>query len=264
MLNKNFCGVYRIQSLSTGMVYFGSAKNMVSRRDQHLRALVRGVHHNYHLQALFNTYGVGDLKFSVVKRYVDKSAATAHEEQLILKHRLNPQLMNVSLGTNGGDNLSRNPNRDRIIKRMTSTTQARMNLLSAADKQRLYGQPKTKNGMHGRTHTEEVKKRLSDVAKGNQWAAGAKRSQEVKDKLSEIASARTGQLNPFYGRHHSKESRRKQAEAKFGRKPPNSFRVSINGTEYASLEDAAKGECVSVYYIKKWIASDECKECKRI
>lgn len=92
-----------------------------------------------------------------------------------------------------------------------------------------------KNGMYGKTHTEEVRKKLSEAAKGNtNWkdrqhtcetkekisAARALQtiSQETKDKWSKN---RSGAGNAMFGKKHSDESKRKMSESKKGRIPWN-------------------------------------------
>ena len=48
--------------------------------------------------------------------------------------------------------------------------------------------------------------------KGNPFY-GKTHTQEVKEALSELAKNRTGELNPFYGKRHSEETKRKIAKA---------------------------------------------------
>lgn len=264
MLNQNFCGVYRIKSMSTGMVYFGSAENMVVRRSTHLRDLRQGKHHNRPLQELYDLHGEQDLRFFVVKRYVDVADARDHEQRLIRNNRYANVMLNISLGVNGGDNYTRHHDKPGVIKRRQESIRKTVDAMSPEERQASWGRAGEDNGMFGMTHTAEVKEQLAALTRGNQRARGGKWSAEARAQLSAFASTRTGEANSFYGKKHSEETKKRQSEIKkaAGRKPRNRLRVSINGVEYDSLDDAAKGEGVSVYYIRKWLQSDDYPECK--
>lgn len=58
---------------------------------------------------------------------------------------------------------------------------------------------------HNKLHqaTDSYKNKLSKALKGRTV------SEETKHKLSEIAKLRTGEKNPFFGRHHSEETKAK-------------------------------------------------------
>lgn len=92
------------------------------------------------------------------------------------------------------------------------------------------------NGMFGRTHTDEVKKRLSEQCKErfkdktNHPMYGKQRSEETKEKLRRSRSNRqsgennyfygkhfNGELNPMYGKTHTEEARKKISESQKGK-----------------------------------------------
>jgi len=112
--------------------------------------------------------------------------------------------------------------------------------LTKEEKQQKYGQSGEKNGMYGRTHTDEVKKRSSEMHKGNTYCKGKKASDETRHKMSIVASQRIGDANPFFGKHHSEETKQKIREANKGRLPPNTTQLVIDNVHYNSLADASR------------------------
>lgn len=60
-------GVYKITNVATGIKYIGSAKNIASRWDRHIRNLKEGTHMNKPLQEAYNTYGSDNFTFEVVE-----------------------------------------------------------------------------------------------------------------------------------------------------------------------------------------------------
>lgn len=86
------------------------------------------------------------------------------------------------------------------------------------------------NGMYGRKHTEESKKKMSENSKGKfcgedspHW--GKPKSEETKKKISEARKGKglgRGENNPMYGKTHSWEARKKISDANKGRCGENS------------------------------------------
>jgi len=69
---KKISGIYKIESISTGRIYIGSAVCCHVRKRCHIRALKDGVHHSKFLQHHVNKYGVDDLIFSIVEVVKEK------------------------------------------------------------------------------------------------------------------------------------------------------------------------------------------------
>lgn len=79
-------------------------------------------------------------------------------------------------------------------------------------------------GIRGYHHTPETKQKISKNHNPNMYTKeraekisfankGKPKSEEHKRKLSEWAKQRTGENNPFYGKHHSKETLEKNKES---------------------------------------------------
>lgn len=132
-----------------------------------------------------------------------------------------------------------------------------MNALTPLERKQLFSKPGALNGMFGRTHTEQVKQKLSELHTGNTYCLGLKRSDAQKRILSEMAKLRIGDKNPFFGKKHSPETIAKLSAVAKGREvlPGNTRGVLINEIEYESVTDAARKLQVTpaliVYRLKK-------------
>ena len=71
------------------------------------------------------------------------------------------------------------------------------------------------NGMYGKTHSEEAKRKQAEASKGeNHPMYGKTRSEETRKKHSESIK---GENNGMYGKTHSEEAKRKISESKKGK-----------------------------------------------
>lgn len=78
-----------------------------------------------------------------------------------------------------------------------------------------------KCAMYGKHHSEESRKKMSEVKKGKSM------SKEHYDKLSK---AFKGEKNPFYGKHHSEEQRKKWSEMRKGMPSANKGKKASEDT----------------------------------
>ena len=69
---------------------------------------------------------------------------------------------------------------------------------------------------------------------------GEEKAKQIKEILSKCASEKIGERNPFYGKHHSEETKKKISEARKGSVPPNAKKVEYNGTIYESAGVCAR------------------------
>lgn len=255
-------GVYQIRSLSTNKFYIGSSGNLKKREFNHFRSLRKGTHHNALLQKLFTKNGEDDFQFIVLKFFSKKVLAQKLEDQLINKYWDNPRCLNIGHSAIGGDNLSKNPNKKTIVRRMTKSVRQRMANMTKEERVAAFSQPGCLNGMYGRTHTKETRKRLSEANKGHHRNKGIHRSEETKYILSAIAyerSHRSDYVNPFKGKKHTEATKAKlRAAAKKrsanGFVPGNARKVRIGKKVYPTLAAAGKaiGKCsgLVIYRIK--------------
>lgn len=232
-------GIYSITNVLNGKRYIGSAKSFKKRWNRHLIELRKNVHHNIHLQRSYNKYGENILKFEIVE-------LLPYEKDIIIKREnfymnfLNSKSEGYNIAdASFGDILSNHPEKEIIIEKIRKSINEINENLSEEERKIKYGNTGSLNGMYGKIHSDETKKKISSNNKGNQYAKGSIRSTETRKRLSEIASERTGEKNPFYGKEHSEETKRKIGEKNKGKTPKNAKEITIDGKVYKSYKHAS-------------------------
>lgn len=115
-------------------------------------------------------------------------------------------------------------------------------LFSETRKGKLTG---NKNGMYGKKHTEDAKKKMANPQFGDKNGMyGKKHTEDTKKKMSQILS---GENNPFFGKKHNEDTKKKMSElAKKRKTNPNSKKVSVNGLVFNSASEAARSLGLSI------------------
>lgn len=239
-MSDTMSGVYKIISKKTGKFYIGSSEDLRKRKKGHLTALQKNRHHNAKLQAIYNRHGVDDLRFVVVKLIQNRSRAYALEDRLIKASGSDKKLLNIGLGARGGDNLSLNPRRKEIVARIADSVHERMSSMTAKEKKAVFGRVGSSNGMWGKTHDEDTRRKISQANSGKSRNKGVPKSAEHRAALSASAKGRTGEKNGFYGRSHSDETKAVLSAANKGKLPPNTRKVRIGKKVYVSATEAGR------------------------
>ena len=256
------CGIYKITCNTSGRFYIGSAANIYKRKKRHFKSLRDGTHHNVFFQRVFDKYGEADfsLRYS---RTATLEEAREREQLLLDKYHGDPRFMNIGRDATGGDNLTNNPNRRKIVKKMTKAVREHMDSLSAEERKVKFGRPGSKNGMFGKTHTEEVKRNLSKQHTGNHYNLGVAKSAEHKEALSaskKLLATQPGYVNPFKGKKHSVETLAFLATVNVGKIPANARKIKIGKKKFKSLTEAGRQLGVVTATILYRIRSDNYPE----
>jgi group I intron endonuclease len=239
---KKIIGVYKISNTlcPEGKYYIGYSCDINRRWCIHRSTLKTNKHCNILMQRAYNKYGAECFDYEILQECENEEEAKNIELSYLEDLTIRDKLYNLHYNSSGGDLMTYHPNKEQIIERMKNTQKEQISKMTKEERQVKWGQNGEKNGMYGRTHTDEVKRLYSDIHKGNTYNLGRKASQETKDKMSAIASERLGEKNHFFGKNHSEETKQKIREKNKGRLPTNIREVIINGKTYISASEAGR------------------------
>lgn len=230
-------GAYILTHVKSGMFYVGSSKDVDKRVHLHWYLLKKGKHVSKVFQQLWDNSPKFDVR---TIRAENRDEAFAIEQAIIAENENNPLMINIGLGVYGGDNLTRHPERLKIVEKIADSWRAIIRDMSPEERRMRFGRAGESNPMFGKTHTDEIKAKISAINKGNQYALGSVRSIEQRKALSDFAKTRTGEANPFHGKSHSEETKKLLSEKLKGQLPPNLRPVSVDDVVYPSATEAAK------------------------
>ena len=90
-----------------------------------------------------------------------------------------------------------------------------------------------------------------DIVNISDGGEGSSHTKESRQKLSELAKLRTGESNPFYGKHHSDETRQKIGNAKKGENSWKNMTEEDRIKRSEKMSNLLKGREVSDEWKKK-------------
>ena len=238
--NKKIIGVYKITNILSGRYYIGYSSNINRRFTVHRNKLKQNCHDNIFLQRAYNLDGEDKFIYEIIHICDTKEEAKEIELQYLTDLTIRNIIYNLNFNNSGGDLLTHHPDKEKIREKILNSCKETLNKMTPEERSQKYGKIGDKNGMYGKTHTEEVRKMNSELKKGNTYCIGKKASDETRQKMSENAKLKIGEKNPFYGKHHSEETIQKIKEKSKGRLPPNTIKISIDGKIYISITEAAR------------------------
>jgi hypothetical protein len=171
-------GIYCIKNIITNKVYIGSSVNIKNRIKGHERLLKRDGHYNNYLQKAWSKYKEESFMFTVLERVINEQLIE-REQYWIDFYQSAKRKFGYNICPKAGNTLGVRPSKETLIK------------LSKA-------QSGKNNGMYGKTHTEEVRRRLS------RFHTGLKMPEGFKETMSKVTK---GENNGMYGKTHTEEAK---------------------------------------------------------
>ena len=215
-------GIYRIKNLINEKSYYGSSKNIEKRWKKHLNELRKKKHINNFLQNAWNKYGENNFIFEIVQECEEKDLLVIEQKYIDLFG-----YYNIGLKSRGGDNLTKNPNKMKIIEKIKKGNKLWLNNLSNDEKKQHFSRPldKNPNWKGGLTYNFcKCGKRIG-----------------YKHKHCQKCQPKNGKNNPFYGKKHSEEFKKKISFKRMGVYNGNqNIPIIIDEIEFNSFGDASK------------------------
>jgi len=248
-MGKPIIGVYKILNTlcPEGKYYIGYSCNVKQRLQKHKSTLRGGKHCNIRMQRAYEKYGSECFDYEILQECENEEEAKNIELSYLEDLTIRDKLYNLHYNSSGGDMLTFHPDRKQIIEKRVKGQKEQISKMTKEERQERWGQSGEKNGMYGRTHTDEVKKRLSIINKGRESPTkGKQHSEETKLYLSKVRKGKyTGKDNPFFGKQHSEETKQRIRETQQKNRekngptiPKNARQVIINGETYITVTEA--------------------------
>ena len=214
-------GIYRIVNKVNDKCYYGSSKNIEKRWLRHRRELKNNIHINCLLQRAWNKYGENNFLFEIVEECVIDTILEVEQKYLDLQPEYN-----IGVKSSGGDNITKNPNKNKIVKKMTESIKKRYDSMTDEERKEKYSKPmETNPNWKGGTSFKYCECGVKIMPINNSCL-------NCRDK--------SGVNNPFFGKQHSEETKKKLSENRKGKKPTNMTQVKIDNVVYESLSEASR------------------------
>lgn len=185
--------IYCIENLVNGKKYIGKTNYVKKRLGNHKRKLRNNNHLNQYLQNSWNKYGENNFRFYIIE-YCE-TERLFEKEIYYIKH-LNTKAPEGYNLTDGGEGM--------LGYEQSEETKRKIGKANSGEK----------NGFYGKTHTREVREIISKTHFGKRGkdspSYGKVISQETRMKISKANT----------GKHPSEETRKKMSLAKSGEKHP--------------------------------------------
>jgi group I intron endonuclease len=251
-------GIYKIENIVNGRMYIGSSVDINKRINRHKNDLIENKHINCYLQRDFNKYGMSSYLFECIELCNMENLKILEQkylDEIFSNKKYYEKYYNIGKDATGGDNLSNNPNRLEIIKKIKNGLYKRYNNESELDKlERRENLKGLNNPNFGKKWNKEKRDIMSMQRKGIESKIKGKSYEDIhgEDKariLKENISNRMtnnliGEKNGFFGKIHSEENlkffsesqKNKPTRGMVGRLKP----FHIDNVIYYTLSEASK------------------------
>jgi group I intron endonuclease len=215
-------GIYRIKNKINEKCYYGSSKNIEKRWKTHLNQLINGKHINCILQNAWNKYGKDNFIFEIVEECELENLFETEQKYIDTCGDYN-----IGLKASGGDNISKNPNKEMIIENIKKGSKLWRDSLTDEEKKERFSKPLDKNpnwrGGSSFIYCECGKR----IGYGHTHCGKCR--------------PRSGVKNPFYGKKHTEELKKKSSDRMMGvYNGEQNIPIIIDDIEYRSSGEASK------------------------
>ena len=227
--------LYKITNRVNGKVYVGYTKHSIDRRWREHLVSAFNRQSPYKIHAAIRKYGAD--------QFTIEELASGPDRAHICEH-LEPYYIDLYDSIKTGYNMSPGGRVGGVLQH----TEASKKKMSENN----FWRGKDRSGdlapFKGHTHTDEVKRLLSEKMKGNSIRSGAILSDKVKDKIRQKAITRTNDpnwVNPQKGKIRSAEHSARISVAKLGKANPKLYKTYLvtfpDGTQ--QIVTGMKGFC---------------------
>jgi group I intron endonuclease len=225
-------GIYRIRNLINEKCYYGSSKNIEKRWKTHLNQLRNKKHINCILQSAWEKYGENNFIFEIVEECEIQSLFDIEQKYIDSLGEYN-----IGLKASGGDNISKNPNKNTIIENIKKGGKLWRDGLTDKEKKEKFSKPLDKNP-NWRGGSSFVY-----CGCGKRIGYGHTHCNKCRPK--------EGKNNPFYGKKHTEEYKKKSSIRMMGKyNGDQNTPIVIDGVDYNSLGLASKILEISIATIR--------------
>lgn len=167
-------GIYCIENTKSNKKYIGQSVNIEDRWRRHISELNNRTHHNSHLQNAWDKYGKDCFKFYVLE-YCDVSDLDEKERYYIGIYNTTDRDSGYNLQSGGQ---SSNSHSDETKKKISESNKkayqnGELRKVRSNDALKQWANPEIKekitgqnNGMYGKHHSEETRRKMSEKKKG--------------------------------------------------------------------------------------------------
>ena len=266
-------GIYKIENIKNGKKYIGSSVNIEKRFNRHISDLKNNKHINIILQRSFNKHDINDFIFECIE--ICEKENLREIEQGYLNNIFegkehNKCYYNIGKQSSGGDNLTNNPNKEKIINNIKNGLHNRYKNESEEDKKKrkenLIGD---KNPNYDKRWNQEKRERMSNQRKGipskikgktYEELYGNVKANKLKNEISLRMKNQTGDKNPNYGKECPEHIKKYYSNLFKGKRNKNVLSKSkpftINDKIYVLLKDAENDLNINYLTIRHRLISE--------
>ncbi|AUM58390.1 homing endonuclease [Proteus phage phiP4-3] len=239
-------GIYKIENLVNNKVYIGSAKDFNIRWKRHLSDLRKNRHSSIKLQRAYNKYGKDNFRFSIIE-YSKYTPNIKNLEQFYIE-LYNSKILGYNIAdASFGDVMSQHPNKEFIIKKISTSLKTRISKMSNEERKIKYGRYGTSNGRYN----PEKHKAFKCIICSNPISYKS----SIGKGLCNLC-LKKGQSNPFYGKRHSEKTKNILKGLLKGNTNRNK-RIIVNDKEYSSCKECAEDHKISCSLVTYRLKSDK-------